>query len=69
MRDLTSAERKVVARLGEAYNEFGRLPEGHLADRGDFVNAIHAAQNIVLARPGAEVLAGQREENHATSAS
>jgi hypothetical protein len=55
LRDLSEKERAVVERLGEAFNEFRELneeaPAGHPDDLGEFKDAVHRAQNIVLARP------------------
>lgn len=62
MRDLTSKERQVVGRLSEAWHEYKRLPVIHEADNEDVLHAIHAAQNIILARPGTEVAMGLDKE-------
>jgi hypothetical protein len=48
---LTDGEEKVVNLLAAAWQEFENLPPQHPCDRSDFIHAIHAAQNIVLARP------------------
>ena len=53
-RDLTSHERYVVERLVEAAQAFRELPGLDTSDRAEFDHAIHAAQRIVLARPGVE---------------
>lgn len=42
----------VVKALVEAWNLFNELEPANEWDRIEFMNAIHAAQNIVLARPG-----------------
>lgn len=47
---MTDDERAVLDKLGEAASAFGLLPEVHASDLPEFVFAIHAAQNIVLAR-------------------
>lgn len=47
---MNEEEKKVLGLLGEAYMAFARLPVLHPADQGEFVHAVHAAQNIVLAR-------------------
>jgi hypothetical protein len=49
---ITPEEEAVMAALGDAYNKFIELPVQHHADNAEFVHAIHAAQNIVLARVG-----------------
>jgi hypothetical protein len=43
-------EMKVVDLLAESYNAFTELPVLHPNDHVEFVQAIHAAQNIVMAR-------------------
>jgi hypothetical protein len=40
----------VVEQLAEAWASFLRLPDHHPADRPEFCAAIHACQNIVMAR-------------------
>lgn len=45
-------EREVLALLGQAWNKFLELPVLHTMDHQEFCHAIHAAQNIVLARAG-----------------
>lgn len=47
---MTDSEREVVELLGEATNGFATLDQVHPSDLPEFVAAIHAAQNIVLAR-------------------
>jgi hypothetical protein len=54
MRDLTVAENRVIDLLAEAWNEHQRLAEVHVSDSPEFCAAIHAAQNIVFARPATE---------------
>jgi hypothetical protein len=54
MRDLTDDEKAAVQLLGDAFNIHQQLPEAHPADRREFAAAVHAAQNIILARPGTE---------------
>jgi hypothetical protein len=49
---MTPEEDEVLNLLGQAWNKFNELPILHHSDRGDFAYAIHAAQNIVLARAG-----------------
>jgi hypothetical protein len=56
MRDLTDQEKRVVDALGNAWDEYALLPHIHPADVGEFVQAVHAAQNIVLARPGVKAV-------------
>lgn len=60
---LTEQEKLVHELLGDAANAFARLEreEGplHPSDREDFIHAIHAAQNIVLARSGLRAYRGK----------
>lgn len=54
MRDLSKEEQEVADKLGEAATLQAALPSIHPSDTPEFVQAIHAAQNIVLARPATE---------------
>lgn len=45
-------ERAVIDALVEAWNRFLTLPVEHPDDQLEFRQAIHAAQTLVLARPG-----------------
>lgn len=56
MRDLTPAEEELAQMLGDCFNAHQRLPEVHPHDAEEFMRAIHAAQNIVLARPATAYL-------------
>lgn len=47
---MNEQEQEVLNLLGTAATKFCMLAELHSADRPEFVHAIHAAQNIVLAR-------------------
>jgi len=49
---MTTKEIQVLELLGEAYNKFCELLVIHPRDHAEFTLAIHAAQNIVLARAG-----------------
>jgi hypothetical protein len=49
---MTPEEIRVLEALGQAWNDFAALPPLHPHDADEFVRAIHAAQNIVLARAG-----------------
>jgi hypothetical protein len=48
---LSQEESDLVRKLGECFSDFTKLPVLHPADEDEFMRAIHAAQNIVLARP------------------
>lgn len=48
---LSPEESDLVRRLGECFFDFTKLLVLHPADEDEFMRAIHAAQNIVLARP------------------
>ena len=50
---LTVEEMSVLEKLGQAWNEFYALSTEHPSDPGEFTTAIHAAQNIVMARSAA----------------
>ncbi|MGO2452563.1 hypothetical protein [Pseudomonas taetrolens] len=50
--ELTVQEAKVAQMLGEAWNEYLKLPIEHPMEQKEFCSAIHACQNIVLARCG-----------------
>ena len=47
---MTKREKKIAKLLGWAWNEFVELEVMNDDDLREFRNAIHAAQNIVLAR-------------------
>lgn len=48
---LTDDEQKALDTLADAWNLFVALPILYGQDRQEFMLAIHAAQNIILARP------------------
>ncbi|WP_165326983.1 hypothetical protein [Stakelama tenebrarum] len=52
MAKLTEQERAVVEKLADAWNAFLVLPIEHGDDQLEFRQAIHAAQDKVLSRPG-----------------
>ena len=54
--ELTDQEAKVAQMLGEAWNEYLKLPIEHPLGQKEFCSAIHACQNIVLARCGVRAL-------------
>ena len=54
--ELTDQEAKVAQMLGEAWNEYLKLPVEHPMGQEEFCSAIHACQNIVLARCGVRAL-------------
>lgn len=49
---MTPDEVHVADLLGQAATEFAKLPIEHQSDLDEFCKAIHAAQNIVMARDG-----------------
>ena len=53
---LVPEETEVLNALGAAWNLFVILDESHPSDHHEFMLAIHAAQNIVLARIGKRVI-------------
>ena len=54
--ELTDQEAKVAQMLGEAWSEYLKLPIEHPMGQKEFCSAIHACQNMVLARCGARAL-------------
>lgn len=54
---MTEDEKDVLDALAQAWNKYLRLEVYNTDDRQDFRGAIHAAQNIVLARAGTRILA------------
>lgn len=52
MSRLHDDEAEVLELLGEAATRFVKLHPEHPSDQQEFVQAVHAAQNIVLARVG-----------------
>jgi len=56
MRNITKEEHEILDLLGKVYILFSELYPAHPYDIGEFVTHIHAAQNIVLARPGTETV-------------
>ncbi len=63
MRSLTTDELIVMNLLGQAMIKFSQLKQAHIADDPEFGQAIHAAQNIVLARPATETIAEKSHDN------
>jgi BarA-like signal transduction histidine kinase len=55
-RNLTADEKRIIQSLSVIWNLFLKLPEIHPSDADEFMQAIHAAQNIVLSRPSFEWL-------------
>ena len=54
--ELTDQEAKVAQMLGEVWNEYLKVPIEHPMGQKEFCSAIHACQNIVLARCGVRAL-------------
>lgn len=50
--ELTEHEAKVAQMLGEAWNEYVKLPVEHPMERQEFCTAIHACQDKILGRAG-----------------
>lgn len=48
---LTGEEEAILLKLAEAWNLFVKLPEYHEMDRSEFIQTVHTAQRIVMARP------------------
>ncbi|HEN3291068.1 TPA: hypothetical protein U5D59_000437 [Yersinia enterocolitica] len=56
---LLVAEQRIAQMLGDAWNQFLRLPPEHPMERDEFCLAIHACQRILLARPAIRGLANK----------
>ena len=54
--ELTDQEAKVAQMLGDAWNEYLNLPVELPMGQSEFCSAIHACQNMVLARCGVRAL-------------
>lgn len=54
---LSDDEIQITQKLGEIWGLFLELPQLHPDDEDEFRFAIHAAQNIILARPGCRQVA------------
>ncbi len=55
--ELTDQEARVARMLGDAWNEYLRLPREHSMEQAEFCAAIHRCQDMVLARCGRRALA------------
>lgn len=58
--DLNEREAKVAQMLGDAWNEYLKLPKEHPMEQAEFCVAIHRCQDIVLARCGRRALHSSR---------
>lgn len=54
LRPLNDEELHIIDLLTEADALFRKLPPANPCDGQDFVHALNAAANIILARPGSE---------------
>lgn len=61
MRNLDENERRVIKALGDAWVLYGDLSEVHPSDSKEFTQAIHVAQNIIMARPAVEAYAEEKK--------
>ena len=59
---LNPLELLILVSLGEAWDRFSKLPELHPQDKGEFLQAIHQAQLLVMSRPVAENMNKLKEE-------
>lgn len=53
---ITDDEAKIAQLLGEVWNAYLKMPKEHPMEQGEFCTAIHACQDIVLARAGRRAL-------------
>ncbi|WP_448645377.1 hypothetical protein [Pseudomonas mediterranea] len=58
---LTDREAFIVHLLAGVWDEYLKLPAEHPMDRAEFCHAIHAVQDMVLARPGRRAINAQKE--------
>lgn len=49
---MTEAEIELVDNLGKCWNAFLELPNEHGTESVDFMDAIHVAQRLIMARVG-----------------
>ncbi|CQR09268.1 TPA: hypothetical protein ACTR19_001336 [Yersinia enterocolitica] len=56
---LSADEQRVAQMLGDAWNQYLKLPIEHPCERDEFCRAIHVCQSIVLARPAVRGLASK----------
>jgi hypothetical protein len=61
---LTDQEEKIANMLGDAFNEYLKLPVQHPMETEEFCMAIHVCQNIVLSRPAVRHLKAKGELQH-----
>ena len=54
--ELTAQEADLANLLGEVWNRYIELPVQHPMERDEFCRAVHACQDIVLARCGQRAL-------------
>ena len=47
---MTDGEKEILFLLNDVYDRFSELPEQHSADMGEFVNALHILQHLVMIR-------------------
>lgn len=58
---LTDREGFIAGLLAGVWNEFLKLPVEHPMERDEFCRAIHACQNMILARPGRRAINAPKE--------
>ena len=59
--ELTDQEARVAQMLGEVWNEYLKLPKEHPMEQQEFCTAIHACQDMVLARCGRRAIHANAE--------
>ncbi len=62
MRDLTDDEQHILDLLADAWAGQMALPGVHASDSPEMAHHLHAAQNIILARPAVEQQNDDREK-------
>ncbi|WP_374979021.1 hypothetical protein PSGK_18935 [Pseudomonas solani] len=62
--ELSDEEAAVVELLGQAWSAYLQLPVEHAAEAPEFCRAVHACQDMVLARCGRRAMSGGRSKTH-----
>lgn len=47
---MTEEEKEILYLLNDVYYKYDSLPEQHHSDKGEFVNALHTLQHLVMIR-------------------
>lgn len=58
---LKADEHRLAQMLGDIWNEYLKLPVEHPCERDEFCKAIHACQDMILARPSVRAISREGE--------